>query len=231
MVMAALLAGCAGTPGKVPTPRVQAAAVLPEEAPSAILVYDPLERVNRGVYQVNAALDRAVLLPAAELYETVVPGPVRRAIGNFYDHLGDVGNLVNALLQLKGESAAISASRLAWNTTIGVLGLMDPASTLDLPRQDEDLGQTLGAWGLPPGPYLVLPVLGPSSVRDGVGLAGDFELYDAIRVLEPRNLDTAVRSLDTRASIGFRYYQTGSPFEYELVRLLYTKKRELDVRR
>ena len=128
-----------------------------------------------------------------------------------------------------------TTTRLAINSTVGLLGFLDIAN--DVPRSDEDFGQTLGYWGVGNGPFLVLPVLGPSNVRDGVGLGVDWLAYNEIRrrttsmeTWQEMTMDI-MRALDLRAHTAFRYYETGSPFEYEWVRLLYTTKRKLDIER
>lgn len=132
---------------------------------------DPLEGFNRGVQSFNDGVDNAVLKPVAEAYVKVVPSFVRTGIGNFFGNLGDGWSAVNHLLQGKPKSALNMTLRMAVNTTFGLGGLLDVAGEAGLERQPEDLGQTLGVWGLPAGPYLVLPLLGPSSVRDSVGTA------------------------------------------------------------
>jgi phospholipid-binding lipoprotein MlaA len=121
------------------------------------------------------------------------------------------------------------------NTTVGLLGLIDVASSIDLPRQLEDFGQTLGYYGVGTGPYLVLPIYGPSNLRDTTGLVTDSLTMSAI---DPLNLDGhpqrqiayyTLYPIDTRAHVPFRYYETGSPFEYEFVRMLYNTKRKMDI--
>ncbi|MBC7779436.1 MAG: VacJ family lipoprotein [Proteobacteria bacterium] len=130
---------------------------------------DPLEPLNRGIFEVNDAVDRAVVKPVAEAYVAVVPPVARTGVSNFFGNIYDVWNVVNNLLQGKVGTAFSDVGRIALNTTVGLLGVVDVASRVGLDKSDEDLGQTLGWWGLPHGPYLVLPFLGPSSVRDGTG--------------------------------------------------------------
>ena len=150
-LLASLLAGCAttnmGTPG------------------------DPLERMNRATYSFNNAIDRAVLKPVATGYRDHVPELIRNGIDNVLENLAFPTTIVNDLLQLKIGDTLIDLSRFVVNTTIGLGGILDPASHVGLPRNDEDFGQTLGRWGVPSGPFLVLPFFGPSSVRDGPSLA------------------------------------------------------------
>jgi len=127
---------------------------------------DPWEGANRKIYEFNDAIDKATLKPVAEEYHEHVPKWVRTSVSNFFDNLDTPITIANELLQGKFKEAAQDSLRLAMNTTLGIGGLFDPASDADLPRHDEDLGQTLGVWGVPPGPYVMLPLLGPSHVRD-----------------------------------------------------------------
>ena len=135
---------------------------------------DPLEPINRGVFKFNDALDRAVTKPVAEGYRAVVPPPVRGGITNFFGNFRDVTTAVNNLLQLKVPRAASDVGRVLINSTVGILGFFDVASRLGLEKHDEDFGQTLGHWGMGPGPFLMLPFLGPSTARDTLGLVGDY---------------------------------------------------------
>lgn len=127
---------------------------------------DPLESWNRGVYKFNDALDRGVAKPLARGYQKVVPTPVRTGVGNFFANLATPKVMINDLLQGKLLAAANDLGRFVLNTTLGVGGILDPASQAGLDRNDEDFGQTLGHWGVHPGPFLELPVFGPSDVRD-----------------------------------------------------------------
>ncbi|MEI7843219.1 MAG: VacJ family lipoprotein [Gallionellaceae bacterium] len=132
---------------------------------------DPYESFNRGVYKFNDAFDRNLLKPVAKGYDTVTPTFVRKLINNFFSNIEDVGITFNDLLQLKFKQAASDGSRVLFNTTFGLLGFLNVTERLE--KHNEDFGQTLGYWGVQSGPYLVLPFFGPSSIRDGVGLAGD----------------------------------------------------------
>jgi phospholipid-binding lipoprotein MlaA len=125
---------------------------------------DPLERMNRGTYRFNAAIDRTVLRPVATGYRNRVPRVLRTGIGNVLSNLAFPTTIVNDLLQLKLKDAFVDISRFAINSTLGIGGLLDPASHFGIPRNNEDFGQTLGRWGVPPGPYIVLPLLGPSTL-------------------------------------------------------------------
>jgi phospholipid-binding lipoprotein MlaA len=139
---------------------------------------DPLEPMNRYFYGFNSAADRVVLKPLATVYTEVVPPPVRGGVTSFFGNFLDVTTAVNGLLQGKFKQAASDAGRVAVNSTLGLLGVFDVASRLGLERHDEDFGQTFGYWGVPEGPYLVLPFLGPSNVRDALSLLPEFYLTD-----------------------------------------------------
>ena len=132
---------------------------------------DPLEPFNRGMTDVNDAVDGAVLKPVATVYRDITPDPVRTGVNNFFQNLGDVWSFINATLQLRPREAAENFLRFNVNTVFGVAGWFDVASEMGLERTRLDFGQTLGRWGVPPGPYLVLPLFGPSSVRDAAGFS------------------------------------------------------------
>lgn len=134
---------------------------------------DPLERMNRATYRFNAAIDRAVLKPVATGYRNGVPRVVRTGIGNVLSNLAFPTTIINDLLQLKLKDAAVDLGRFAINSTLGIGGLLDPASHFGIPRNNEDFGQTLGRWGVPSGPYVVLPLFGPSTLRDAPSLLVD----------------------------------------------------------
>jgi phospholipid-binding lipoprotein MlaA len=134
---------------------------------------DPWESWNRGVYKVNDKLDRAVAKPIARTYVRAVPAPARTGVSNFLSNLRTTTVMVNDALQGKFGAAANDLARLIVNTTVGFGGLLDPATQMGLDKNDEDFGQTLGHWGVPPGPFVEIPVLGPSDVRDGSGRVVD----------------------------------------------------------
>ncbi len=198
-------------------------------------VYDPWQGFNRSVYRFNYYFDKYIFLPAVIAYFKITPDPVEKGIHNFFRNIQDLTTLYNSILQLNGEKTLNTTTRLLVNSTVGLLGFLDIAS--DVPRSDEDFGQTLGYWGAGPGPYLVLPILGPSSVRDGIGQGVDWVYYSELRRrttnMEPwqeTSMDL-LRAVDLRANVRFLYYETNSPFEYELVRMLWSTKRELDIKR
>jgi phospholipid-binding lipoprotein MlaA len=200
-------------------------------------VHDPIESFNRRMYLFNAKFDEYVFLPVVEGYETVMPDFFEDRVSDFFSNIADIRNLMNAILQLKGETSLKIFTRFLVNSTFGLGGFFDHATPLGYPQQIEDFGQTLGHYGLNPGPYLVLPIFGPSSLRDTTGLVVDsaaqfFYLYTPLGFddhLERSAPYTLTNATDTRHRLSFRYYQTGSPFEYDLIRLLYTKNRELEI--
>lgn len=204
-----------------------------------LVINDPLEGLNRRIYNFNAHFDRWVLLPAVRTYRFIFPGFFRTGVKNVFETFEDVVTFANQLLQFRPKEAAATSLRVATNLSLGVLGTVDAATVLNLPKYDEDFGQTLGRWGVGPGPYLVLPVYGPTNLRDGVGLIPDTLLKSYIwnellsnddGYTSERNMIRVVfEAVDARAQVGFRYYDTGSPYEYELVRLLSETKSELDV--
>jgi phospholipid-binding lipoprotein MlaA len=134
---------------------------------------DPFERYNRAVFAFNDSLDRAILKPTAEVYAEL-PQPVRTGVGNFFSNLDDLRVAFNNVLQGKFHNAASDTTRVMFNSTFGIFGLIDVASPMGLPKHNEDFGQTLGVWGVPSGPYLQIPFLGPSTVRDGPAIVVDF---------------------------------------------------------
>ncbi len=166
---------------------------------------DPWEGFNRGVYAFNSDFDRSIGKPVAEEYTRVVPQPVRTGVTNFFSNLDDVIVLFNDLLQLKGDQSASDFSRLVWNSTVGIFGLIDVATPMQLRKHNEDFGQTLGHWGVGPGPYLVLPFLGPSDLRDGSGWVVDSYEFDPTGAIDPyyptRVEVLLLGAIDTRARL------------------------------
>jgi len=149
---------------------------------------DPLETTNRGVFAFNRQIDRWILDPVTRAYQFVVPKPARNAIARLFLNLGSTKTLVNDVLQLEWKDAGVTASRLVINTSIGIVGLFDVAERMGLPGHESDFGQTLALAGTPSGPYLLLPVLGPSTVRDGFGLFVDGFFQPTYYILGPMNL-------------------------------------------
>ena len=137
---------------------------------------DPLEPLNRAIYTVNDGLDKVIMKPVATVYKTILPQFARTGVNNFFNNLYDILTALNNLLQGKLTDAVSDVGRVAVNSTVGLLGLIDVGTELGLEKHREDFGQTLGWWGFESGPYLQLPLLGPSSVRDGIGLWVDVQL-------------------------------------------------------
>jgi phospholipid-binding lipoprotein MlaA len=234
IVVLGLLGGCAG---QAPLPaRIAAQPQLAEAArtPTVIDVYDPFEGLNRAIYNFNAGFDRYVFLPIVSAYEFVTPVFVQNRISDFFDNIQEIPTLANNVLQLKPDAVGRSAIRLVVNTLF-TAGLYDLAGAKGIPQIPEDFGRTLGHWGAGPGPYLVIPILGPSNLRDATGIGADAALLWALTppVITDSWTITGIRyglqGIDTRHRTAFRYFETGSPFEYDLVRLVYTEKRKLDI--
>lgn len=189
---------------------------------------DPFESFNRAVFEFNDGLDRAVIKPVAQFYADVVPETPRLLFRNFVSNLLEPWNALNNLLQGKPAAAASDVVRFAMNTLI-TLGFGDPAAEAGLSRSNEDLGQTLGVWGFGPGPYLVLPLLGPSSVRDGLGRVGDIGFDPSRRIADNDAFAavTALRILDLRASLlpAERLMEGAALDRYAFIRNAYLQRR------
>ena len=238
LTLAVLLSACSAKPtleANVEPPTVNIAEGTVEY--SIVDKYaDPFEGFNRRMYYFNAKADEYVILPVVGGYKAVTPDFVEVGVSNFFNNLGEVPTLVNSLLQFKLGVAVETLGRFALNSTIGVAGLFDVATPLGLNEQDEDFGQTLGYWGVDAGPYLVLPLLGPSSLRDAGGSLFDTALHQltvsemGLKTEEEMALNL-LRAIDSRAQVPFKYYGTGSAFEYEKMKLLYMKYREAQIER
>jgi phospholipid-binding lipoprotein MlaA len=197
---------------------------------------DPWENFNRGVFAFNEGLDKAVLKPVAESYKAITPQPIDKGISNFFSNLNDVVVIGNDLLQLKFKQAAADTGRFLLNSTVGLLGLVDVASELGLPKNYEDFGQTLGYWGVENGPYLVLPFLGPSSLRDTAGRGVDIFLDPRFYYANYQGTDTqtlmlstyGVEGVDFRADLlgTERILETAALDKYSYIRDAYLARRE-----
>ena len=163
---------------------------------------DPFEPMNRVSYQVHDAIDSAIIKPVAQAYVDYAPKPLRQAITNFFGNIDDMFSFVNDMLQGKGEKAGNDLGRVITNTGFGVLGLIDIAGSANIPKGDEDFGQTFGFWGIPQGPYLFIPVFGPTTVRDGSGtvLRAFTTPVNLIDDVAARNIIWGVGLVDLRAS-------------------------------
>jgi phospholipid-binding lipoprotein MlaA len=203
----------------------------PADAPP-MYTYDPWERLNRFTYRFNARFDEAIFLPVANTYQRA-PRPIHAGIHNFFGNLAEIDSVINYTLQWRLKYGWRSFTRLAINSTIGIGGLFDVATKLKLPGTPTGFATTLAKWGMHPGPYLVIPLLGPSTLRDGVGFLGDYGAEYGINVAGlyrgavSWGLGT-VNAVDQRANINFRYYSGGSPFEYETIRFLYVRRRLIE---
>lgn len=212
---AILLQGCATSSGVAADPR------------------DPWEGMNRKVYAFNEKLDEAVLKPVAQAWVDVVPSFVRTGVRNFMGNLGDVWTTVNAVLQLKGQVAVESAARVVVNSTLGLYGVLDLATPGGIEKRKEDMGQTLGHWGVKPGPYLVLPVLGPATLRDAAALPVDWQASPG-QYFQDASTRTGVALLnvtETRAGLlkATDAVKQASLDPYSFVRDGWLQKREYDV--
>jgi phospholipid-binding lipoprotein MlaA len=186
LVLLTCLAGCASLPeGRSPDPQ------------------DPFERFNRASFSFNDAIDTALLKPAAKVYTTITPQFVRTGVAHFFGNLSDIPSTLNHALQGDPKGAATHAARVTINSTVGLLGLLDVATPIGLERQREDFGLTLGAWGAGSGPYIVLPLFGPSSGRDAAGLLVDWATDPLVYVDDPsaRAQLIGTRVVDQRAGL------------------------------
>ncbi|MGV8842717.1 MAG: VacJ family lipoprotein [Pseudomonas sp.] len=203
-------------------------ALLPMAAQAAS--EDPWENFNRAIFTFNDKLDIYALKPVAQGYQAVTPQFLEDGIHNVFGNLGEVGNLGNNLLQGKLHDAGVDTSRFLFNSLFGVLGFFDVATRMGLSRSDEDFGQTLGAWGLASGPYLVLPLLGPSSVRDAAGKIPDSQLqpYPYVNDVPTRNVSRGLDLIDMRASLlSAEKLIIGD--KYAFIRSAYLQSREFKV--
>jgi phospholipid-binding lipoprotein MlaA len=194
---------------------------------------DPWESMNRGVFNFNETVDNLAIKPAAKAYEAVVPTAVRKGIHNFLGNIGDVWSLANSALQLKGQAAGETLMRISVNTVLGLGGVMDVATGMQLKRNKEDFGQTLGYWGVKPGPYLVLPIFGPSTLRDALAKPLDFKgnATSLINDVATRNVLTVADVLDTRVGLlqTVDAIKSASLDPYNFVRDGYLQKRTNDI--
>ncbi|MES2547338.1 MAG: VacJ family lipoprotein [Pseudomonadota bacterium] len=195
---------------------------------------DPLEGINRGVYKFNDVADRAIIKPVATVYKKVTPTPIRKGFNNFFNNLGSITTVLNDLLQFKFAHAFTDAGRFVINTTFGLAGFIDVAGMDNIPNRKEDFGQTLGYWGVGNGAYLVLPLIGPSTVRDAGGFAidrmtsdpitythniGEIRLHNQLRIAQL--IDTRTELLDAGDLV-----DNASLDPYSFMRDAYLQRRE-----
>lgn len=188
---------------------------------------DPYEDWNRKVYRFNETIDNWFLRPVASGYRTIMPGFADRAVTNFFNNLTEIRNFANSIFQLKGESAVVAAGRFTYNTVFGLGGLIDVATMFELPERPEDFGQTLGYWGMESGPYLMLPLMGPSNPRDFGGFVSDnlllpsaWDLAESPDVYYARALQVVDKRADLIPAEGFM-----SGDGYTFVRNAYLQRR------
>ncbi|GAB3736581.1 VacJ family lipoprotein [Luteimonas pelagia] len=201
----------------------------PAEVPAS---YDPWEPLNRRMHKVNKAIDRAVARPLAQAYTAVVPRPVRIGVGNFFRNLGQPVTALNSLLQGKPKQAGQALGRFALNTTLGLAGFLDPASSAGIPLHNEDFGQTLGVWGWERSRYVELPLFGPRTIRDVVGMAGDSPLAPLRQVEEDRVrvFFQGLQLVDVRTQLfAVDGMLEGAPDEYALLRDAWLQRRNYQI--
>ena len=198
-------------------------------------VYDPVERLNRYIFALDREVDRSVLEPAVNFYKAITPVFVRSRVSDFFQNLREVPAGINSLLQFKAKQALTAVTRLAINSTLGIFGLFDPASVMGLHHRENSFANTLAFYGVGSGAYLVIPLLGPSSVRDFAGLAVDHQLELQVNIA---NVPDTIFSqpewlmlygINYRYATSISYSDFSTPFLYDMIRFLYTRKRELEI--
>lgn len=191
---------------------------------------DPFEKFNRSMFAFNDTIDKAALKPVATAYKKVLPTFVQTGVSNFFGNLADIWTGVNNLLQGKGKDGASDLGRFALNSTVGILGLFDVASEAGMRKHNEDFGQTLGVWGVPSGPYLMLPLLGPSTVRDTAALPLDIKAdpWAYKKPVDWRNVGIVLRVVDQRASLldASNLMEEAALDRYEFIRDGWLQRRE-----
>jgi phospholipid-binding lipoprotein MlaA len=212
-VVIALMAGCASGPNANPQ--------------------DPLEPFNRDVSAFNESVDSVVLKPVATVYRDVTPDLVRTGVSNFFSNLGDVWSFINASLQLRPREASENFLRFGVNTAFGLGGVLDIASEMGIERTRLDFGQTLGRWGVPSGPYLVLPIFGPSSFRDAAGFSVEArgDLIQGLDSVSTRNALTVLRAVETRANLlrATSMLEGAALDKYSFTRDVYLRRRQSQI--
>lgn len=191
---------------------------------------DPYESFNRKMFAFNDTVDKVALKPAATAYKSVLPQFVQTGVNNFFGNLSDLWTGANNLLQGKGKDGLTDFARFGLNSTLGLLGVLDIGSDVGLQKHNEDFGQTMGAWGVPSGPYLMLPIFGPSTVRDAAGIPLDIKA-DPWAYKEPvyiRNSGIALRAVDQRASVldASNLLEDAALDRYEFIRDGFLQRRE-----
>lgn len=207
---------------------LNACATLPEGTQRS--EQDPWESYNRAMYQFNDSVDRAILRPAAKGYQAITPDPVETGIRNFFNNLGYPIVIINQFLQGKFIDGSKDLGRFLFNSTAGIGGLFDPASLIGLEKHEEDFGQTLVVWGVPQGPYFVLPFLGPSTITATIGMAADYQIDPAYHLTDDESAQYALTALNVvqlRAQFLSLDEQLSSAFDpYSFMREAYLQNRE-----
>ncbi len=192
---------------------------------------DPFESYNRSMFAFNETVDKYAFKPAAEGYQFIMPNFASKGVSNFFSNVDDIVVFVNQLLQFKLAEAAATSARFVFNTTFGLLGLIDVASDMDLPKHNEDFGQTLATWGVGSGPYIVMPLIGPLTIRDTAGLAVDWTYFDPIcrrQTLRQSLVTLTIKYIDIRAGLlkASNILDETVPDKYAFVRDAYLSRRE-----
>ena len=207
-------------------------AVVSEEKNFMADEYDPWEPFNKRMYYFNYQIERLVITPIVNTYKFITPDFVENRVSSFFKNAKVLNTMANSAFQLKGRKLMRALGRFTMNAVLGLGGLFDVASKMGMPKPYEDFGLTLAHYGVGRGPYLVLPLLGPTYLRDAFGMgadsviAGQTDIYNKMELFSTSSAPvTALRGIDMRKNIDFHYYQTNSPFEYEYVRYLYGKYR------
>ena len=194
--------------------------------------YDPWEPFNKRMYYFNYQIEKLVITPVVNTYKFITPDFVENSVTNFFKNTKVLNTMANSAFQFKGRKSMRALGRFTINTILGLGGLFDVASKMGMPKPYEDFGLTLAYYGVGRGPYLILPILGPTYLRDAFGMgvdsvvAGKSDIYKRMDLFNSSNVGlTVLRGIDMRKNIDFHYHQTNSPFEYEYVRFLYSKYR------
>jgi phospholipid-binding lipoprotein MlaA len=190
---------------------------------------DPLEPMNRAIFQFNEVVDDNIFEPVAETYKYITPDPVETGVSNFFSNIGEVSTIANDVFQFKFKQAGHDVLRFSINTTIGMLGIFDVATSVGLKKNNEDFGQTLGYWGIPQGPYLVLPFFGASTFRDAPGLYADMQISPINQLDNEEELTlNALNAISTRARLlrATKILDTAAKDKYIFIRESYLQKRE-----
>ena len=202
-----------------------------DEGEQELEVWDPIEPFNRGMFWFNDTLYFYLLKPVAKGYNWIMPSFLNKGVTNFFGNVDDIVVFFNSLLQLKFKQAVSTSARVVWNTTLGLAGFIDVATRFDLPKYNEDFGQTLAFWGVDSGPFFMLPFLGPSTVRDGLAVPVDWILFDP--VFQDRELNVtltllAVRYTDKRADLltATDIIDETAPDKYAYIRDAFLQRRE-----